>query len=157
VNEDFRDILAALLDENVRFLVAGAHALAVHGTPRATGDLDIWIDRSSENADRLWRALARFGAPVDALGLSRDDFVEPRRVIQLGVPPRRIDFLTDLTGVDFASAWDGRAIVEVAGLAVPFIGRATLVENKLATGRLRDRADLESLGEPSDGPDRRSD
>jgi len=157
VNEDFRDLLAALLDKGVRFMIAGAHALAVHGTPRATGDLDIWVERDQENADRVWRALGTFGAPVEVLGISRGDFVEPGRVIQIGIRPRRIDFLTDLTGVDFRTAWKEHVVVEMDGLDMPFVGRATLVENKRATGRLRDRADLESLGEAVEeegsGPD----
>ncbi|MDX1394758.1 MAG: hypothetical protein R3195_10205 [Gemmatimonadota bacterium] len=147
MNEDFHDFLDALLDEGVKFLMAGAHALAVHGIPRATGDLDIWIERSPENADRLWRALERFGAPVETLGVTRDDLTTPARVIQIGVRPRRIDILTDLTGVEFADGWRDRAEVVLEGLDIPVIGRATLVENKRATDRLRDRADLESLGE----------
>ena len=148
MNEDFRDLLRALLDEGVRFLVAGAHALAVHGVPRATGDLDIWVERDPENANRLWRALATFGAPVEALGVTRRDFATPGQVIQIGLPPRRIDILTDLTGVEFAEAWRARTTVDLEGLEIPVIGRSTLVENKRATGRLRDRADLEALGEP---------
>lgn len=152
MNEDFRDFLEALLAEGVRFLVVGAHALAVHGVPRATGDLDVWVDRGADNAERLWRALGAFGAPLEALQISREDFLAPNRVVQLGVPPRRIDILTDLTGVDFDTAWGDRTTVEIEGLGVPFIGRSTLVENKRATGRLRDQADLESLGELGDPP-----
>lgn len=154
MNEDFRDFLEALLAEGVRFLVVGAHALAVHGVPRATGDLDVWVDRGAANTERLWQALETFGAPVEVLELSRDDFLTPNRVVQLGLPPRRIDILTDLTGVDFETAWNDRRTVEIEGLGVPFIGRSTLVENKRATGRVRDRADLESLGELGDPPGR---
>lgn len=153
MNEDFRDLLRALAAEGVRFLVVGAHALAVHGVPRATGDLDIWIRRTEENARRVWRALRAFGAPLEALDLSRDDLLVPNRVVQLGVPPRRIDLLTDLTGVEFSTAWEGRATVAIGGIEVPFIGRDALVENKRATGRSRDRADLESLGEGGRPPD----
>lgn len=153
MNEDFRDLLRALAAEGVRFLVVGAHALAVHGVPRATGDLDIWIRRTEENARRVWRALRAFGVPLEALDLSRDDLLVPDRVVQLGVPPRRIDLLTDLTGVEFSTAWEGRATVAIAGIEVPFIGRDALVENKRATGRPRDRADLESLGEGERPPD----
>ena len=148
MNEDYRDVLAALQDERARFLVAGAHALAVHGVPRATGDLDIWVERSKENAGRVWRALQAFGAPLDALGVTAADFYAPDRVIQVGVRPRRIDFLTDVTGTSFERAWPDRVCVELEGIEVPFIGRRTLLENKRATGRLKDRADLEALGEP---------
>lgn len=148
MNEDFRDFLAALLEAGARFLVAGAHALAVHGVPRATGDLDVWIDRDPRNAERVWGAIVTFGAPVEALGISVEDFTKADRVVQLGVPPRRIDILTDLTGVNFESAWPLRVIHRVEGLEVPFLARQTLIENKRATGRLRDLADLESLGEP---------
>jgi len=148
VNEDFYDFLHALVAEGVRFLVAGAQALSLHGAPRATGDLDVWVERSPTNADRLWRALEAFGAPVEALGIGKSDFTTPEQVVQIGVRPRRIDILTDLTGVEFEKAWDDRIVVAMDNLEVPFIDRSTLVRNKRATGRLRDRADLEALGEP---------
>jgi hypothetical protein len=91
LNEDFLDILRALLEEGTRFLVVGAHALAVHGVPRATGDLDIWIDPVPDNAKRVWQAITRFGAPLDSLGISLHDLSEPDTVVQIGLPPRRID------------------------------------------------------------------
>ncbi len=147
MNDDFRDILGFLLDAGARFLVVGAHALAAHGIPRATGDLDLWVEPTPENAARVWRALLAFGAPVEAMKLSPSDFHQPGVVVQIGVPPRRIDFLTEITGVGFAEAWSGRAEHEVAGRRVPFVGRQTLVKNKRAAGRLKDLADLEALGE----------
>ena len=147
MNEDFRDVLAALLAGEVLFLVVGAHALAVHGVPRATGDLDIWIAADPANADRVFSALVHFGAPIEALGVSRDDLKRPDQVVQIGLPPRRIDILTSISGVAFDEAWSGRVTCEVAGLAVPFLGRAELIRNKRATGRMKDRADLEALGE----------
>jgi hypothetical protein len=147
VNEDFREILAALLEAGARFLVVGAHALAVHGVPRATGDLDVWVDREGDNADRVWAALVRFGAPLQAVGVSRDDLRRGDEVVQIGLPPRRIDILTSLSGVEFGDAWVERRTHEVSGMAVPFLGRASLVRNKRATGRTRDLADLEALGE----------
>lgn len=125
--------------------MVGAHALAVHGVPRATGDLDVWIDASAENAPRVWRALLRFGAPVAELGVSEADLQRPATVIQIGIPPRRIDLLTEITGVAFASAWAGRVTYPVGGIQVPFIGREHLLDNKRATGRLKDRADVEAL------------
>jgi hypothetical protein len=147
LNEDFRDFLAALIAAGARFLVVGAHALAVHGIPRATGDLDVWIATDAENCGRVWTALLRFGAPVEAMGVSRDDLQRTDQVVQMGLPPRRIDLLTAISGVGFEEAWDGRVSHPVAGLDVPFIGRAALVRNKRAAGRAKDIADLEALGE----------
>ena len=147
MNEDFRDLLAALLGTEARFLVVGAHAMAVHGVPRATGDLDVWIAADPTNADRVWSALRTFGAPVAAMGVGRDDLTRPDQVVQIGLPPRRIDILTSISGVGFDEAWSGRVTHEVGGLAVPFLGRAELVRNKRASGRTKDRADLEALGE----------
>jgi hypothetical protein len=146
VNDDFRDLLAALLAAGARFLVVGAHALAVHGVPRATGDLDVWIATDPGNAGRVHGALVAFGAPVVAMGVTQDDFTRSDQVIQLGLPPRRIDVLTAITGVPFDEAWPERVTHDVEGLAVPFIGRAALVKNKRATGRAKDIADLEALG-----------
>lgn len=151
MNEDFRDLLAALLGVEARFLVVGAHALAVHGVPRATGDLDVWIAADPANAERVWSGLMRFGAPVAALGVSRDDLTQPDRVVQIGLPPRRIDILTSISGVAFDEAWPERVTHEVDGLVVPFLGRAALVRNKRATGRTKDQADLEALGETGPG------
>jgi hypothetical protein len=147
LNEDFRDILRMLIEEGARFLVVGAHALAVHGVPRATGDLDIWIERDPANSEHVFNALLRFGAPVATLGISKRDLEEPGMVVQIGLPPRRIDLLTDITGVDFATAWGSRFTSGIGDLEVPFLGRAQLIANKRATGRLRDLADLEALGE----------
>jgi hypothetical protein len=147
VNDDFQDLLAALLEAGVRFLVVGAHAMAAHGVPRATGDLDVWIAADPANADRVWTALLRFGAPVAAMGVRREDLTRADTVVQIGLPPRRIDLLTTITGVGFDEAWSGRVTHPVAGLAIPFLGRAELVRNKRATGRAKDLADLEALGE----------
>jgi hypothetical protein len=148
VNEDFVDLLAALLAAEARFLIVGAHALAVHGVPRATGDLDVWIPLDATNVDRVFSALIRFGAPMAAMGVSRDDFSRPDMVVQIGLPPRRIDILTSISGVGFEEAWPDRVTHDVGGgLAVPFLGRAALVRNKRASGRTKDRADLEALGE----------
>jgi len=108
LNEDFKDLLSPLAASGARFLVVGAHALAVHGVPRATGDLDIWIDRDPANVEKVWEVLQEFGAPMEALGFSRSDLTAPETVVQIGLPPCRIDLLTDLTGVDFESAWRAR-------------------------------------------------
>lgn len=147
MNPDFVDFLAALLAAEARFLVVGAHALAVHGVPRATGDIDVWIERSPENAARVWEALGAFGAPAAALGLERADLETPDRVIQIGLPPRRIDVLTDVSGLEFGAAWNDRVVHRVDHLDVPFLGRDALVRNKRASGRFKDLGDLEALGE----------
>jgi hypothetical protein len=147
MNDDFTDLLELLLGAGARFLVVGAHAMAVHGVPRATGDLDVWIDREPANASKVWDALKRFGAPVEQLGLTRAHLETPGNVAQIGVPPRRIDLLTSITGVEFDEAWRSRVVQKVRDLEVPFLGRADLIKNKRALGRRKDQADLESLGE----------
>jgi hypothetical protein len=147
VNPDFVDFLAALLAAEARFLVVGAHALAVHGVPRATGDIDVWIERSPANAACVWRALEAFGAPAAALGVRLGDLETPDLVIQIGLPPRRIDVLTGVSGVDFEDAWHGRVVHRVTDLDVPFLGREALIRNKRASGRFKDLGDLEALGE----------
>jgi hypothetical protein len=146
VNEDFTDLLAALLAAQARFLVVGAHAMAVHGVPRATGDLDVWVATDAENADRVWAALGRFGAPVAALGFTRDDLRRDDQVLQIGLPPRRIDLLTSISGLSFEQAWPNRVEQTIAELRVPFIGREELILNKRASGRPKDLADLAALG-----------
>ncbi len=145
--DDFGDFLRELLRARVEFLVVGAHALGIHGVPRATGDLDVWIRPTSENANRVMDALRMFGAPIEALGIVAGDFSRPEVVAQLGVPPYRIDILTAVSGVDFDAAWTDRVDGEIAGVRVPVLGRRALVVNKRATGRTKDLADLESLGE----------
>jgi hypothetical protein len=147
MNEDFLDLLRSLLTASARFLIVGAHALAVHGIPRATGDLDVWIEPTKENASRVWAALIAFGAPVTSLDITDATLAEQDVVIQIGVPPRRIDLLTSVSGLDFATAWDTRLVSTVAQLSLPFISREALIANKRATGRLKDLADLEALGE----------
>ena len=145
MNDDFRDFLAALLATSVRFLIVGAHAMAAHGVPRATGDLDVWIETSQDNVDRVWDALIRFGAPTQSMGVTKEDLRAPDTVVQFGVPPTRIDVMTEITDVPFERAWASRSVHEVAGLQVPFIGRQELLQNKRATGRAKDLADLTLL------------
>jgi hypothetical protein len=144
MNRDFVEMLSALSETGVEFLVVGAHALAVHARPRATGDLDLWVHPTPENAARVLKALSRFGAPMK--DITTDDFELPDRVLQLGVVPNRIDLLTSITGVAFSDAWPRRKIVSIEGLGVPVLSREDLIENKRATGRPQDRADLELLG-----------
>jgi hypothetical protein len=136
-------MLSALSDERADFLLVGAYAVAVHGIPRATADLDVWVRPSDANADRVERALARFGAPSSAV--RRDDLLLAGVVIQIGVAPRRIDLLTSIDGVDFEDAWAHRVEVEVDGLRIPVIGRRHLILNKKAVGRPQDLADVARL------------
>lgn len=151
MNEDFLDILRALSAEGADFLVVGAHALAVHGVPRATGDLDIWVSPTHDNAPRVWAALQTFGAPLS--GLNQGDLIDPDVVFQIGREPRRIDVLTGITGVAFPDAHKRRVFVETGGMSVPFLGRDDLLTNKRATGRLKDLADVERLMEkPEETP-----
>ena len=147
MNDDFLDFLRGLLAADVRFLIVGAHALAVHGVPRATGDMDVWIDPTEDNANRVWQALLSFGAPVESLEVTQADLTRADVVIQIGLPPRRIDVLTSVSGLDFSTTWSTRIANEVAGLVLPFPSREALIANKRATGRLKDLADLEALGE----------
>jgi hypothetical protein len=149
MNPDFVEMLSALHDAGVEYLVVGAHALAAHGRPRATGDLDLWIRPDRDNAARVYRALQRFGAPLDQL--HADELATPDLVFQIGLPPARIDILTSLSGVTFDEAWANRTTVVVAGLSLPVIGRSQFIQNKRAVGRPRDLADLADLGvEPDD-------
>lgn len=145
MNPDFVDLLRALQDADVRFLVVGAYALAVHGRPRATGDLDVWVEPTAENAARVMRALRAFGAPAD--DVREADFSRPGIVFQIGLAPRRIDLLTELTGLDFAEAWPDRLRHAIGPCEVDFLGRASLIKNKRATGRPQDLVDLQSLDE----------
>ncbi len=147
VNPDFVGLLRELCAAEARFLIVGAYAVTFYSRPRATGDLDIWIEPDPANAGRVHRALQAFGAPLE--GLTPSDLSAPDMVYQIGVPPRRIDLLTSLTGVDFPEAWADRKMGTMGDVDCPFIGKGTLIRNKRALGRPRDLADLEMLGESS--------
>jgi len=146
VVEDFRDLLAELCRADARFLVVGAHALAAHGVPRATVDLNAWIDAAPENATRVWAALAAFGAPLATLDITEADLTRPDTVAQFGLPPWRIDILTAISGITFDEAWPDRIEASFEDVTVPFIGRAAFIRNKRASGRLKDLGDIEALG-----------
>jgi len=148
IAEDLRDLLRAFIDHEVRFLVVGGYALAVHGHPRATGDLDVWVECSEANAERAYRALRAFGAPLG--DLVELDLATPGTVFQIGLPPFRIDVLTRITGVAFGAAWPDRREARIDELVVPVIGREALLANKRALGRHRDLADVELLEGSSD-------
>lgn len=143
LNPDYRDMLSLLNEEIVEYMVVGAYALAYHGLPRATGDIDIWIRRSDENAERVWRALSKFGVPL--FDLTQDDLKKPGTVFQIGLAPRRIDIITSIDGVEFEEAEAERQQVEIEGITIPIIGRNHLLQNKKATGRLQDQADVARL------------
>ena len=145
MNPDFRDMLSALSGEGAEYLLVGAYALAVHGVPRATGDLDLWVRPTTDNAARVRAALTRFGAPPG--DLTERDLVTPGTVFQIGVAPNRIDVLTSIDGVDFEDAWNARRIAHVEGLDVPVLARHHLIRNKKATGRPQDLADAARLEE----------
>ncbi len=145
LNDDFQDLLAALSRQGASYLVVGAHAMAVHGVPRATGDLDIWVRPDAANAERVLRALVDFGAPVEAMGVTARDLSVPGVVYQIGLPPRRIDILTEISGIEFDTAWPSRIAQPSGDIEVPFIGRDALLLNKKASGRAKDQLDIELL------------
>lgn len=140
MSRDFAEMLAALSAAAVEFLVVGAYALAAHGLPRATGDIDIWVRPSPENAARVMEALRNFGAPL--FDLTVGDLLRTDTVFQLGMAPNRIDILTGISGVDFDAAWRNHLTVSIDGQAVPVLGIAELIRNKEAAGRPKDQADL---------------
>ncbi|HET6228870.1 MAG TPA: hypothetical protein VFE05_02260 [Longimicrobiaceae bacterium] len=138
-------MLEELFAEGAEFLVIGAFALAAHGMPRATGDMDFWLRPDPENASRVWRALARYGAPIS--NLTVDELARPGMFYQIGVVPARIDMLTEIDGVTFEEAWAEREYHPVDGVMVPVLSRKHLLANKRATGRPKDVADVIMLEE----------
>jgi hypothetical protein len=145
VQSDFKELLALFNEHKVDYLIVGGYALAMHGAPRFTGDLDLYVRPDPGNASRIMTALTAFG--FGSAGLSEADFLERDRVIQLGVPPVRVDLLTSLSGVEWEEARSGSVESRYGDVSVPFIGRREFVKNKRALGRKRDLADLEALGE----------
>lgn len=143
LNEDYRDMLSALNAEQVDFILIGAYALAAHGYPRATMDIDIWVMPSPENADAVIRALKRFGSPLH--DLSPDDLQKTDTVFQIGVAPRRIDLLTGATGLDFSTATENAIARQVDGIDLKVLSIDDLITNKLATGRPKDKIDADEL------------
>lgn len=146
LNPDFRDILSAFNAEGVEYVLVGAYAVAAHGLPRATGDIDLFIRPSASNAQSVWRALEHFGAPLDRISIH--DLQTRDLVIQIGLPPRRVDLMTSIDGVEFDKAWDERVVISVEGMDVPTISKENLILNKRATGRPQDLADIARLAEP---------
>lgn len=152
MNRDFIELLAMFNTHTVEYIIVGAHALAAHGHVRATKDLDIWVRPSDENAPKVLAALVKFGAPLH--DLTERDLATAGTVFQIGVPPLRIDVITEIDGVAFESAWRDRLGVQLGGISVSVLSRHHLIANKRASGRLQDLADLERLekdeGQPED-------
>ena len=145
LHPDFREFIQLLNDHSVRYLVVGGYAVALHGHPRYTKDLDVWAEADSENIERLLGALKAFG--FGSLDLNVDDFLEPDTVVQLGRPAQRIDLLTELDGVAFDDSYATRQEIPIENVSVSFIGLEQLRKNKKASGRHQDLADLEHLRE----------
>ena len=143
LNQDYKEMLSLLLDNKVEFLLVGAYALAIHGFPRATADIDIFVKPNSKNASVLYKTLEKFGAPLE--NISTDDFAHPGIILQIGVAPRRIDIITKIDGLTYDEASKGKEIVEIENLSIPVISKQNLIINKLATGREKDKVDAINL------------
>jgi len=143
LNEDYRDMLHVLSEEKVKFILVEAYALAAHGYPRATMDIDIWVMPSPENADAVIRALSRFGAPLH--NLTKEDLLEDGTIFQIGVAPRRIDIITTASGLQFETTYQNSSPVTIEGIEVRIPSIDDLILNKRAIGRTKDLADAEAL------------
>jgi predicted nucleotidyltransferase len=143
LNQDFKEFIRSLNDNGVRYLVIGGYAVAFHGHPRYTKDLDVWVGMDTENAANIIKALEQFG--FASLGLQTSDFIAPDQIIQLGYPPNRIEMITTAPGVDFDACYASRIQEEIDGIQVSFIDLESLKRNKKAVGRHQDLADIENL------------
>lgn len=143
IPKEFKEFIESLNEAKVEYLVIGAHALALHGVPRYTGDLDILVRRSTENAARIVDAIRVFG--LESLGFNEADFLEPDQFIQIGVAPLRLDICTDISGVTFEEAWANRVTGEIGGVPVAFIGKDEFIKNKRAVGRPKDLGDIDQI------------
>ncbi len=148
LNKDYKEMLQLLLEERVEFMLVGAYAMGAHGYPRATGDIDIWVEASKNNATKVLSALKKFGAPLAQVSLQ--DFSQEGAVFQIGVTPRRIDIITKISGVTYQEANQDKATVNVEGLNIPVISLDKFVKNKLASGRDKDTIDVKYLMEARD-------
>lgn len=145
IRSDFKELLELFNSHKVEYLITGAYALAFHGVPRYTGDIDLFVNPNPANAHRIINALDEFG--FGSLELKVEDFIKPGQIIQLGVPPARIDIITSISGVSWNEAEAGKIAGRCGVIPVYFLGREQFITNKRATGRQKDLADLESLGE----------
>jgi hypothetical protein len=142
--QDFKELLELFNEHHVEYMIVGGYALAFHGAPRYTGDMDIYINPEHKNAERVMEALEEFG--FGSFGLRTEDFMHQEKIIQLGVPPVRIDIITSITGVSWQDASSGKVKGQYGDIEVYYIGRDQFISNKKAAGRRRDIADLELLG-----------
>lgn len=143
LNQDYKEMLSILLEEDVKFLLVGAYALAAHGYPRATGDIDIFVQPTKTNAEKVFKALIKFGAPLK--NITKKDFVTPGTIFQIGIAPRRIDIINTIDGVTFEDAYRDRLIIKIESLSIPVLSKAMIIVNKNATGRLKDKIDADNL------------
>lgn len=143
LNKDFVEFIELLNKHKVEYMIVGGYALAFHGKPRQTGDMDVWIHNSEANAEKIMKVVGDFG--LGSLGLRKDDFIKEGSITQIGYPPLRIDILNTIDGVKFKEAMTNRQAIEIQGLKVYFIGQNDLIRNKRATGRAQDIADIREL------------
>ena len=148
MNRDFVEMLSELSAAHVDFIIVGAYALAAHGNPRATGDIDIWIRNTVDNGKKVILALAKFGAPTADLSVA--DFIADDLVLQIGVEPCRVDLITGIDGVGFEEAWKNKKTVIVDGIEVNILSKADLLKNKLAANRDKDQSDIAWLSKNQD-------
>ena len=144
VHRDFKDFISLMHSNGVEYVIVGSFALSFHGHPRATGDMDIWVRKSPENASKILKVLDEFG--FGSLGVTGDDFLDDK-VIQLGQPPVRIDLMTEMDGLNPDEIWAGRVAGRFGDMPVFYLGRDAFIRNKRSLGRHKDLADLEALGE----------
>lgn len=143
LQKDLREFIGLLNSEGVKYVVVGGYAVAFHGRPRFTGDMDFFVEPSGENSQKMENVVRRFG--FAGTGLRAADFQRPDSIIQLGLPPNRIDLLTAIDAVEFQEAWENRIEAEIDGAPVNFISKNLLLKNKAATGRAQDKADIEEM------------
>ncbi len=148
LNEDYKEMLLILLNNKVKFLVVGAYAMGAYGYPRATGDIDIWVEVSLENSEKIYQSLLEFGAPLSEI--TEMTFCEEGIVFQIGVAPRRIDIITKIEGVDFKKAYSDKQEIEIEGIKIPFLSKENLIKNKESTGREKDKLDAKYLRQNHD-------
>ena len=143
LNEDYKEMLQILLNNEVKFLVVGAYAMGAHGYPRATGDFDIWVEASEVNSRKIYKSLSEFGVPL--FDITEKTFTEKGIFFQIGVAPRRIDITTHIDGVVFEEAYRTKELIDIENLQIPFISKENLIKNKQSTGRKKDRLDVDYL------------
>jgi hypothetical protein len=147
-DQEFKEFAELFLSHGVKFMIIGGYAVTAHGHPRYTGDINFFVEKSMENAERIVRAVHEFFGPLPEVQV--ENFLDEERMSQFGVPPYRIDILTKIRGVSFEEAYPRRVMFSLAGLEVPFIGIDDLKQNKRSTGRHKDLGDVDALDRLSD-------